>query len=492
MIQGKILSPEELRAARLRYLNSPHMNPVSSHVHVIIDDADASPLPAAVSAEVNPAIILSSSSSSSLCDESSDEHREPPVPLLPSSRKRDRPQRPPPRDIPQGLLSEFSSSDLVKQALKAYNPSCVPLLRSSQGKYIRFGCKHGSSSIPCPLNVSGVRNGNSVKLSPSTYTAGDCSNRICTNCQENCSIKLRGCLVPCSFVPCPNNHRFCLECFDHIVLSQVRTDKPSFLASQCRVLCKFCVPDSVFDIQAHCKCLPKATWEFYLEALSESAVIAEQEKWQQKKSNEESGASDTDISFVGDLVCRICPSCKRYMADDFEGCLALKCGRLVGATGGCGAEFCAYCDAVFASEIEVHQHLRHCDFNPRPGEIFPGRDYKQIVWQRRRERVWYHVVCNAADQIPNIWSKIAHGYPELDMTPEWLAQRTKWLEIAAEFQLSTAEFAALVPKYTYCFHALMDMGFGHGSGHDEESLLRAIILNKGDHSKSVLTLLDNT
>ena len=39
----------------------------------------------------------------------------------------------------------FSSTDAAKEALKANNPACVPRLRATHGKYVRFGYKFAGS-----------------------------------------------------------------------------------------------------------------------------------------------------------------------------------------------------------------------------------------------------------------------------------------------------------------------------------------------------------
>jgi hypothetical protein len=235
-------------------------------------------------------------------------------------------------------------------------------------------------------------------------------------------------------------------------------------------------------MQAHIKCVKKETWQHYIDAHTECAVIAEQQRLQ---SDRQTNDMDTDLAFVPPLISRMCPNCKCVMAEDFDGCLSLKCGRFRGGAGpGCGQEFCGYCSEVFESEIDVHHHLQVCVWNPRPGSVFPSHDYKDIVWQLRRERVWHHVMSKAAHKIPSIWDKIANAYPELALSSEWLAKRAQWLKIAAEFRTSVDEFAALIPKYSRCVAVLQDMGFDLG----EESLLRAAIVNMGDPQKAVVTL----
>ena len=79
----------------------------------------------------------------------------------------------PPTPFPPPFAAEYSSVDAVKQALKEKNAACIPRLRSTSGKYIRFSCKHDK----CFLNISGCRDGSVIRLTASTYVPGDCDNR---------------------------------------------------------------------------------------------------------------------------------------------------------------------------------------------------------------------------------------------------------------------------------------------------------------------------
>ena len=386
--------------------------------------------------------------------------------------------------LPIALSSaNFSCPDDVKRALKIGNPSCHPGIRSSAGKYIRFHCKHRTSAVlPCHLNISGSQVDGVVTLSPATYIPGICCCRICTSCDEDLVF----------FASCENGHRLCLECFDHLVRSQVRTNKANFIAANCVVFCQYCDPVSELDIQTHSNSLTKETWQYYLDACSERAVICEQQIWQAREATTttQTKATTDDLAFVGDLICRMCPTCKRYMSDDFDGCVALKCGRTVGSGAGCGADICAYCSGVFSCELDVHQHQKTCMFNPNPGDIHPDEDYfKKTIWDIRRERVWLHVMENLPNRIPSIWINIANEHPELKLTPAWLEERSKCVTIAEEFAIGLAEFAKLIPQYLKCIKSLKDV-FGTDEG-DEQRLWRACIINKGNIETAVSTLIDN-
>lgn len=209
--------------------------------------------------------------------------------------------------------ADYPTTDAVKAALKDCNSLCHPVCRSSSGIYMRFSCKHATGSIPCPLNISASRRDGCIRLSPNTYVAGSCNNRIFANCGGDLTF----------FASCPNNHHFCLECFDYMVDSQVRSEKASFIALRCEVFCRYCVPASIIDIQTHSNSLKKSTWQLYLEACSEMAVVSEQRRWEGRTLTTPADPDPDGLAFVQDLVVRKCPTCKRLMADDFEGCVAL-------------------------------------------------------------------------------------------------------------------------------------------------------------------------
>lgn len=266
------------------------------------------------------------------------------------------------------------------------------------------------------------------------------------------------------------------------------------MASNCEVFCRFCTPASIIDIQAHSNSITKDTWQHYLDACSEGAVVSEQKKWEARvKETPATPLEPDDLAFLADLIVRKCPTCNRYMSDDFDGCVSLKCGRTTHSAGaGCGANICAYCSVAFPSEFDVHQHVKTCVNNPDPqGYIYPTADYfVTTVWEIRRERVWSHVLHNLPHRIPTIWSAIAKEHPELKLTSAWLAQREKYLEIAAEFAIATADFATLVPQYLKCISALKEI-FGGDEDENEQKLWRACIINNGNYEKTVRTLIDN-
>jgi hypothetical protein len=235
-------------------------------------------------------------------------------------------------------------------------------------------------------------------------------------------------------------------------------------------------------MRKNAKSLERNVWETFLSAVTEAAVVAEQQRLSSAKSHDE------DIAFIGEFIANACPKCKQLFAD-FSGCLSLTCGAWFKSGSnyvGCGAQFCGYCGTIGDNELAVHDHLRtSCVWNPRPGNLYPQSDYEEVRLLIKRERVWLHVVTNLSHRIPEIWSAIQHSYPELCITPHWLAQRQEWLPILAEMQISVTDFAHDVPLYTRCVTRLAEMGF------NGPHVLRATLLYKGDPEKCALALIDN-
>ena len=222
---------------------------------------------------------------------------------------------------------------------------------------------------------------------------------------------------------------------------------------------------------------------------TEAAVVAEQKRMESIVASATPKVPD-ELAFVADLVVSKCTACNRLMAQDFDGCLALKCGRTIGGGPGqgCGAELCGYCGEQCEGEIAVHLHLQTCVWNPRPNNMFPKDDYPQILQQVRRERVWYHVVATVflQQQTPEIWTRIHRAYPDLGITPEWLQERDEWLSIASEMHISFDDFAPLVPKFARCLLNMTDMGF-----ESRARCMRATMLANGDATQAAITLLAN-
>jgi len=419
------------------------------------------------------------------------------------------------------------SESEVKRILKTHNTDCIPRVRGSSKLYIRFNCK----TQDCTLNVSGKVVDGLIQLNEATYKPGTCKPKPqtlvkplrnpteqtpqpqtlvkplpnpteqppnpteqppqpplterCMQCND---------LLPASSVHCSGVHSFCDECFDQMVAVQVKgTDKVSFIAGNGVIWCKYCAPHSSINIQAYSSRLTPTTWRAFLNAVTESAVIEEQRRHEAMAMAMDAKPPD-ELAFVADLIVSKCPGCSRMMSDDFDGCLALQCGRTVagGAGLGCGMNLCAYCLQQCADETAVHDHLSSCIWNPRPNSMFPRHDHRQILLQVRRERVWYHVVATVylQQQIPAIWTKIAGVYPELAITDEWLQLRNAWLEIAAEMQISFDDFAPLAPKYERCLHSVTDMGFvKQDILITRDIAMRATLLAQGDPSQAAITLL---
>jgi hypothetical protein len=240
-------------------------------------------------------------------------------------------------------------------------------------------------------------------------------------------------------------------------------------------------------MQLNAKFIERSVWARYLEAVTEAAVIAEQ-----GRASKPVVAVVTELAVVEELMTNKCPKCKQFFAD-FSGCLSLTCGdwhrngegNLVSLSG-CGTTFCGYCETIVIDEHACHEHLRtSCMWNPRQSTVFPGREFTAIRLQFKRERIWNHVITNFSDKIPAIWSTIHDRFPELELTAEWLLQRQRWLDIAAEMQISQATFSDGIAQITRCVTAMTEMGF------EGDVVIRATLLNNANPDTTVTALLAN-
>ena len=140
------------------------------------------------------------------------------LPKRPRSAAATRPVKPPKpvsAAIHELCAPSYASVDAVKAALQNVNESCKVRLRSTNGKFVRFGCKFGG----CPLNVSGKRIGDGAEqtcdLAEATFVYGTCGRISCASCFETvCNV------VTC--FRCAQGHHLCDVCFSDMVSTQVR------------------------------------------------------------------------------------------------------------------------------------------------------------------------------------------------------------------------------------------------------------------------------
>jgi len=108
----------------------------------------------------------------------------------------------------------FPDTDRAKEHLTSLNPLCVPRIRSSFGRTIRFGCKHHDKG--CTLNVNAARcnEGVRVPLNAPAYTTGSCGRVCCGVCLE---------IIPnvVQALSCVKGHIYCDGCFSSLVEFQV-------------------------------------------------------------------------------------------------------------------------------------------------------------------------------------------------------------------------------------------------------------------------------
>jgi hypothetical protein len=208
------------------------------------------------------------------------------------------------------FAASLPSAEAVKEQLLMWNPQCVPRIRGSGSKHVRFSCKKEGSG--CGLNVSCVKinSGLSFKMSAATYRSGNCSElklgvqsvqshapsaqpvqsqapskQAALQSDDESAPTMECCL--CSLVlnssqiiRCQNAHVFCKGCFNAMVRNQVTgVGKARFVVSK-TVHCVVCRPQIAFSMRDGSQYLSADVWTSYLSAISEADVVAEQQRFE--------------------------------------------------------------------------------------------------------------------------------------------------------------------------------------------------------------------
>ena len=230
----------------------------------------------------------------------------------------------------------FSSVEAVKNQLLQWNPNCVIRTRgsSNSGRNVRLGCKHAGAG--CPLNVSCVNSGLSgrVKMSAVTYRYGTCSalkpapsaeslapSALAASTEslapsaesvECCLCSLLCVLPSCPFTRCRNGHIFCKGCFNGMVRNQVTgVGKVRFVSTK-TVYCRICKPETDIAMHEAAQHLTTDVWNQYLAGLSEGAVVAEQQRFEnilQRVASSVSNPMEDAMIIVRSKIQPQCPAC---------------------------------------------------------------------------------------------------------------------------------------------------------------------------------------
>lgn len=272
--------------------------------------------------------------------------------------------------------------------------------------------------------------------------------------------------------------------------------KALFVAKGSTIVCTVCkTADTFIPMQQNINRVQCHVWEQYLAAVTEAAVIAEQKRGVKPhldvaalQVSKPPSPLDIILSDLERLTLPSCSQCQQVLPD-FDGCLALVCGRTTGGSVGfgCGSHLCGYCQQACDDEWAVHRHLKfECVMNPRPNEMFPGKDLKEILAAAARERVWWHVMIRAeTPQVDEVFSMANEKWPELGMTEAWSAKRLRWTLLCGEMQADPLTFSKQLPVYMRCEAHCVGMGF------PEDAAMRAAVLHKGDVTQACIALLEN-
>lgn len=377
------------------------------------------------------------------------------------------------------------NTDAVKEHLQQLNTDCTVRIRSSTSKQFRFCCKNQGKG--CTLNLNAHVCTEGLSFVKSAYTPGSCGRVTCVYCLESIPNVVQA-------VSCSKGHLFCDSCFSTMVEEQVFGGaKAAFMGNGHNIACTAhgetaetrC--GAFFDIRQNSQRLQPAVWTRYLEAVTESAVVLEQQKLKPLVLAATGPPSELEelLNHISTIVLPRCTVCQRFLPD-FDGCLALVCGRTVNhAEGlGCGSHCCAYCQHKCEDEWSVHEHLKSCAWNPRPNNMFPRNDVKEIQYAAARERIWTHIVLKCkVENVAAAFTSTDARWPELGMSKQWCDQRLAWNVLASEMQLDPLQFSEELPKYMRCAAQCVEMGFADGPAK------RASVLYRGDVTQACITLL---
>ncbi len=186
-----------------------------------------------------------------------------------------------------------------------------------------------------------------------------------------------------------------------------------------QVFCTFCTPKTPIDVRNHAQHLNESIWNAYLEVVTESAIIKEQQRFEKILQNH-IAVSPFEVAkmAIEKLTLPSCPKCN-VVITDFEACCELVCGRLYnGCMGGCGALLCGWCFQICKAD-DHGAHVRYCIYNPRPGEVFPESKvvWKEVQIKLARDRVLQYLSTAPRHLTSDLLAMIAKEHPQLRLQP---------------------------------------------------------------------------
>ncbi len=318
----------------------------------------------------------------------------------------------------------YLSAAGIKDQLRNWNPHCNPRTRSAYGKHVRFTCKNEGKG--CALNVSCIKDdAGCLKMSSTTYRRGTCADAAPSLECCTCGLSLDSSQSVC----CDNerdSHTLCRGCFSNMVKGQVTgVGKATFMRSQV-VNCTLCKPVTALSMRNAAQHLKQDVWTSYLTAVTEAAVVAEQERFagilqqQMQQVSAPPSPFETAMANLRSVILPKCPACSKVITD-FEACASIVCGRVSMPPGssqsvlGCGALLCGWCMRV-CTQHDHSAHVRDCVHNPRRGNIWPDqKEWFDVQSNLSRQRVYGFVATLPRGVSSEVLHAAAEEFPKLNL-----------------------------------------------------------------------------
>ena len=377
-------------------------------------------------------------------------------------------------DIVQGVTDFCQSQGLF----------CKARVRSSDKSRATVACKQQASGCPLRLTIKktsvlenhGRANMHSFLLgtcsrvaSPAIAAVSSVTTSAVASLTTSAVVPNSKCTVckddddPVVICCAKGAHHFCSDCLTNATQSQLG-DLDAFIQRRMQLLCPY--DGSVL----HAETVADVLLAHKVKAPAQSGPGIP---------GEVVSAHDHALASIRHIILPRCPQCDIPIAD-FEACAALTCGSRmqfgdrIAYTGGCGAQFCAWCLVQVPPHESAHDHVRKCHKNPNPdGSLYPPQPHpaiwKSFMTEQARERVFNLVeVIKGSENREALYTAVRLEFPELQLSEEWLAKRHRWLILMLEMTEGMMD----IHRAQTCLKKLVDkMGFT-----DCDALRRAIIL----------------
>ena len=214
-------------------------------------------------------------------------------------------------------------------------------------------------------------------------------------------------------------HFICTECFDFMVVSQTSPNNSAdFNNYGCRIYCPLCPKErrgsieTTFDDDVVCKVASSNASKAFISAKElnvrivemsrQEALLEAQKQMFAEKLVEEQAKYERDMKkkralrvefhrmrIIDRILTSRCPNCNLVFGF-WDACFSVECDTKPDHEGikhGCRKFFCGWCvEQTFSTDYACHEHVYHCSFNPRRGEINSKGTYDEFITAQAKRR----------------------------------------------------------------------------------------------------------